>query len=255
MKYFVDNIDKWYQEWPGKLVAELEQEQLRNLLSHFSGDYLVQIGGLSDLSLVQSSPIRNKIYIGSHLRESSKNTSQNNLYIEANLDELPLHPESIDTIVLFHTLEYLTHPKAMLEELHHFIAPNGQLIILGLNPMSLWGLKNGFRKEQHFPWGARFLPESEIKHWLRTIGYRVVVSKTFCFWPPLKNPKTLNKLLFMDAIGQICLPWLGGFYMIMAQKRVAKLTPLREDWWTEEVLLNHNGHAKPTTRNVSHESW
>ena len=55
------------------------------------------------------------------------------------LDELPLAPKSVDVIILVHVLEFIPSPPVLLREVYQALAPGGQLIIVNLNPWSLWG--------------------------------------------------------------------------------------------------------------------
>ena len=66
------------------------------------------------------------------------------------LDELPLAPESVDVIVMVHVLEFIAKPPVLLREVYQALAPGGQLIIVSLNPWSLWGIDERVR---HF-WPA-----------------------------------------------------------------------------------------------------
>ncbi len=49
--------DLWYRQLPGSMMLAMECDHLSHLLSHIFGDYLVQIGGPSNSSLIKSSPI------------------------------------------------------------------------------------------------------------------------------------------------------------------------------------------------------
>lgn len=235
--YSTEEIDHWFQEYPGKLIYSMEQDQVLYILSHIFGDLLVQIGGASDLSLVKASPIFKKVYLSPTVKSLSSP-----LQICAQAEELPLYPNSIDVIVLPHLLEYSVHPKIILQEVYQALAPNGQVIIMGFNPLSLWGLKRMFKNQHHFPWTGRFYMVSEINHWLRKLDFRVIMTKTFCFRPPVESEKILNGLLFLEMFGQVCASGFGGVYFIAAQKTVHGLTPIRTHWWSKPLpLSNANG--------------
>ena len=57
--------------------------------------------------------------------------------------------DSIDAALLPHTLEFAADPYAIVREVDRVLAAEGQLLVLGFRPLSLWGLRarasrNGF---------------------------------------------------------------------------------------------------------------
>jgi len=53
---------------------------------------------------------------------------------------LPFGTETIDTVVVFHSLEVAGEPHQVLREIHRILVPNGNVIIVGFNPESFFGL-------------------------------------------------------------------------------------------------------------------
>src|SRR5579871_748853 len=58
----------------------------------------------------------------------------------ASLAHLPIVSGSVDAVLLPHTLEVAADPYAVLREADRVLAAEGQLIMLGFRPASLWGL-------------------------------------------------------------------------------------------------------------------
>ena len=48
---------------------------------------------------------------------------------------------SLDLLVLPHTLELSVDPHMALREVERVLVPEGRVVIAGLNPLSLWGLR------------------------------------------------------------------------------------------------------------------
>lgn len=219
-------LSNWLSKEPGALLVGMEREQLQRLIKPALGDHLVQIGGLPEL--VADCPIRFKWYFNWQAKAGS---------IHIALDELPLLPESVDIMVLSHVLEYVPEPMVLLRQAYQALAPGGQLIVVGLNPWSMWGLAG----EAPYP-----RPLWQIKNNLRKLRLRMVMSGTFCFRPPLHSLTWWQRLIWMEAVGAFCCPALGGFYIIAAQKRVIRLTPLLQPAWPRKVLFNKS--LKPSIR-------
>jgi SAM-dependent methyltransferase len=54
---------------------------------------------------------------------------------------LPFADQSLDLVVLPHTLERAEDPHRSLAEVERVLRPEGRVVIVGLNPVSLWGLR------------------------------------------------------------------------------------------------------------------
>ena len=58
---------------------------------------------------------------------------------------LPFPENSLDLVVLPHALEFSADPHQLLREVHRAMRPDGQLVIAGFNPFSLFGAQALFR--------------------------------------------------------------------------------------------------------------
>ena len=232
-------LSTWLKKEPGALLVDMERAQLKRVLKPILGDYYIQIGGLPELA--EASPIRFKWFF---------NTQSKSDAIQVSLDELPLLPHSVDVIALIHVLEFTPEPQVLLQEAYQALVPGGQLIIVCLNPWSLWGLKHRLTHDHDFPWNGHFWSSWRVKDWLRHLGLRIVNSDTFCFRPPLKKAKWWQRLLWMEAFGSFCFPSLGGFFLVTAQKRTVGMTPIKEPAWSKKEVINASG-LEPTARTAS----
>jgi SAM-dependent methyltransferase len=218
-------LSAWLKKEPGALLVEMERAQLQRLLKPVVGNSLVQIGGLPELTE------------GSRIRSWFLNTQAKSGAIPVDLQALPLAQDSVDVIVMVHVLEFTEQPLVVLREAYRALAPGGQFIVLGLNPWSLWGLKHSLTQDHDFPWNGHFWAGWRVRHWLRDIGLRIVMSDTFCFRPPLHSLRWWQRLLWLEALGPFCFPAWGGFYIIAAQKRAVGMTPLAQPLWRPAMSM------------------
>ena len=121
----------------------------------------------------------------------------------------PWQADSLDLVVLPHTLERSADPHACLREVERVLIPEGQVLITGLNPMSLWGWK-----------GSSLIGYRRLRDWLRLLGFEVQVSRFGGWTPALGSERWMQRLSWMDTVGQRWCPILGGGYLLMATKRV-----------------------------------
>src|SRR5207253_2283625 len=104
--------------------------------------------------------------------------------IESEYYDLPIIPSSIDIVILPHLLEFIDNPHRLLSEACRIIKPEGFIMILGFNPISLWGLKKWWVKSKNIPWNSTFLHPNIIKQWLKLADFELIKQDTLLFRPP-----------------------------------------------------------------------
>src|SRR5512142_1326235 len=77
--------------------------------------------------------------------------------IIADPHDLPFPANALDLIVMPHALEFTDDPHLMLREAWRVIRPEGQIVIAGFNPFSLFGTKRYFGRGETPPWNGNFI--------------------------------------------------------------------------------------------------
>lgn len=233
-------MNEWYQQQPGSWLMPLERAQIATVLRKIRGEYLVQLGGSSDLLHTTDSIVCCRFYL--HENHGNQLTPD----VRANFSELPLLSDSVDIVVLIHILEFADYPVQILEEVYRTLIPGGRLIILGFNPWSLWGLKKTLTREKQFPWKGKYWSRAQVSQWLRSYGCVIEMNKTLCFRSPNGKVRKRRATLFFEMLGQLCYPTFGGVYSIVARKQVyAPITEIK-DWRKRAVVRRRL--VEPTTR-------
>lgn len=218
---------------------------LKNVLPAVFGYYLVAIGMPNNSDSLESSPIHNKILI--NYPHENIHIQNKNLLLTCDLEALPLQPETIDAVILFHAHESMPYPRRLIKEIYASLINGGQLIIFGFNPHSLWGLKRLCNFAKDAVWGSNWHTPRKLRHWLITEGFATGDYQTFYFRPPQKDPR---KMLFFEGLGQIFWPYCGAVYMLQAKKTSTILTPLDNfKSFAKEIALTE-GLPKPTSRTI-----
>lgn len=135
----------------------------------------------------------------------------------------PWQADSLDLVVLPHALERSADPHACLREVERVLIPEGQVLITGLNPMSLWGWRQSRAPKQGLPdgQGQSLIGYRRLRDWLRLLGFEVQVSRFGGWSPALGSERWMQRLDWMEAVGERWWPILGGVYLLMATKRVS----------------------------------
>lgn len=151
---------------------------------------------------------------------------------------LPFAEASLDLIVLPHTLELSIDPHAALREVERVLVPEGRVVISGLNPTSLWGLRQRrARLYQRLGRGTLYLPDvgefigyRRLRDWLRLLSFEVESARFGCYRPAVRSAQWLERFGWMDPLGERWWPILGAAYFLVAVKRVHGMRLLEPAW-------------------------
>ncbi|MFN4120468.1 class I SAM-dependent methyltransferase [Acidovorax sp.] len=154
---------------------------------------------------------------------------------------LPYAEASLDLLVLPHTLELSIDPHAALREVERVLVPEGRVVISGLNPASLWGLRQRrARLYQRLGRGRLYLPDvgefigyRRMRDWLRLLSFEVESACFGCYRPAVRSTQWLDRWGFMDSLGEKWWPIFGAAYFIVAVKRVHGMRLMEPGWRTQ----------------------
>ncbi len=153
---------------------------------------------------------------------------------------LPFPANSLDLIVLPHTLEQSPDPHATLREVERVLVPEGRVVITGLNPASLWGLRQRrARLSRRLGLGQLYLPQEgefighwRLRDWLRLLSFEVESAQFGCYCPAFDSARWLSRFAWMDKAGSRWWPIFGAVYFLVATKRVRGMRLLEPAWKT-----------------------
>jgi SAM-dependent methyltransferase len=148
----------------------------------------------------------------------------------APLTELPFASDSIDAILLPHTLELVADPYAVLREAERVLCAEGCLLIYGFNPWSGWGMRRlfaqYFRRPSFPPGTRRLLAERRLRDWVALLDFEV--ADVYGYLGPMPvagrppRPEEASEPRYRRR------PALtSGGYLLKARKRVQTLTMVR----------------------------
>jgi SAM-dependent methyltransferase len=215
-------MDHWIYHPHGRYLLEAERKALAALLPRYFGYHLLQLGGPLHFDLLETSLINHHIRLAYEISPGFMGSS-----VEAEFEGLPFLPDSIDLVVMPHTLDRLVHPQALLKSVYDVLIPEGHVIILGYNALSLWRLAKLWRHHDPMLQCAQFHGASQVERWLIHAGFQIDYHKSVAHRPPVANEEWLKRLLFLEPMGQLLWPQLGAVHLIVARKRVLPFTAIR----------------------------
>jgi len=239
-------LQQWYRGPLGRSLAQGERQVIDTLLPNLFGYHLLQVGAPLGTELTAASRV------GHHIVQVDSAVVSTGQCV-AIPEQLPFAADSIDVVLLPHVLEYADEPHEVLRELGRVVIPEGQVVLLGFNPWSLWGLGRLLLGWRHrTPWCGRFFSPGRVKDWLSLLGFDTVQVRYVYYRPPFSHPRLIQQLQFLEPLGQRWWPILGGAYVLVAKKRVATLTPIRQRWRPQHTVVAP-GLAGPTVRKQRHD--
>jgi SAM-dependent methyltransferase len=140
---------------------------------------------------------------------------------------LPVSSDSIDAALLPHTLEFAPDPYAILREVDRVLVGEGQLLILGFRPFSLWGMRARASRSGFPPGLRRVLPSSVVREWLVLLGYEVVAESRYLYLGPWSRGVAAGEGTGRTLRPGLTYPLPAGAYLLKARKRIYTLTPIR----------------------------
>jgi len=238
----------WTVSAPGRYVLDWEQAQLDRVVSDIFGYHALQLGlpGLDalrenrmpyrglvlDTASAASAPFTLPPAISADSRPgvTALPSASRGLHapsgrsaVWCDLLDLPFEAQSVDLLVMPHTLEFTSDPHRLLREAERVLMPEGQLIILGFNSLSLWGARQSLGKvagRPFVPSAHEMIAFTRIKDWIKLLGFDLERGRFGCYRPPLLTDQWLARYQFMEAAGDRWWPIFGAAYMITAIKRV-----------------------------------
>lgn len=229
-------LGPWLETPAGIYLRKWQQARLDLLIADIFGFNAVQIG-LPQINALKDSRMPNKWHTDVRI-PNSESEGRPSIVVVHDFAELPFASQSLDLVVLPHVLEFAAEPHQILREVERVLIPEGQVIVCGFNPASMWGLRQlaGRVSGAHFlPQDGEFISLPRLKDWLKLLSMEVNRGHFGCYAPPCNTDKWLNRFSFMERVGDRWWPYLGAVYVVQAIKRVRGMRLIGPAWSTQRV--------------------
>ena len=267
------SFDAWLSSTPGKYLLEWEQMRMDKAVEDLFGYHAIQLGqpkldGLKNNRiphrwlLAEQESVFDKIDQLTQEKTAATTISMSHDAtaipteqvcinssrqpdLVCHFSALPFPEQSIDLVVMPHTLNLVDAPHATLREVQRVLVPEGHLVITGFNPTSLWGLK---QKRMYFlqrlGMHKTFLPFPpsamigywRLRDWLKLLNLEIVAGHFGCYRPAFKTNKWLERCAWMEHSGDRWWPILGAAFELTAVKRVSGMRLVGRPAWKKKRL-------------------
>ncbi|MDO9405799.1 MAG: methyltransferase domain-containing protein [Polaromonas sp.] len=251
-------LTDWLKTPPGEYLLDWQRAQFDEAVSDLFGYHALQLG-LPEIDTLRANRMPHR-WLAEHTLQaasivqapdggltgpaapdatgSAGLSSRPRAALLAHSAALPFAANSLDLVVLPHTLELGLDPHATLREVERVLVPEGRVVISGLNPASLWGMR---QTRAHFyqrmglddlflPEAGEFIGYWRLRDWLRLLSFEVESGRFGCYRPALASQKWLSRFEWMDRAGERWWPIFGAVYFLVAVKRVRGVRMLGPAW-------------------------
>jgi len=210
---------EWLATPLGQHLLAREQPYFDNVVADVFGYNAFQLG-MPEVDLLRASRIPMRCHVD----------PVGAVDLRADFRDLPVASNSVDLVLLPHTLEFSDNPHQILREVARVLLPEGHVLISCFNPWSLWGLARMYRRKRGYPWNGHFINLPRLKDWLALLGMEIAGGQMACYVPPCMTQKWLERVAFMEAAGDRWWPIAGGVYFLQAVKRVHGMRLIVPKW-------------------------
>jgi SAM-dependent methyltransferase len=227
-------MHEWFETPPGRYLLAWERAEFDRAVADIFGYHALQLG-LPELDTLAANRMPHK-WLGLHDGPPAGVPVRPALFTD--YSALPFEANSVDLVVLPHTLELNPDPHATLREVERVLVPEGKVVISCLNPASLWGVRQrrahlyrrlGFG-QPYLPDAGEFIGYRRLRDWLRLLNFEVETGNFGCYRPALTTEHWLARFDWMDRAGERWWPILGAVYFVVATKRVRGIKLVGKLW-------------------------
>jgi SAM-dependent methyltransferase len=209
-------LKQFYSSRLGERVAGLIAQSLANMWPSAKGDAMLVIGfGTPYLShyISQATPL--VIAMPAEQGAAAWPLGQANHVVLTHDAELPLQNNSINRVLLIHSVEYSEHLNAMMQEVWRVLVPGGRVLAIVPNRVSFWS------GSARTPFGfGRPFNVLQLRALLTNHHFTITRSTSALFAPPyfLRISRRLGEKI--EKLGRFLWWFMGGLLLMEAEKQL-----------------------------------
>lgn len=211
---FMQSLSDFFTTAPGLQLRRWESAQMDSFLSKTTGDCALQLGAPYGAVLRNAPQPVKLLGLGAKERLSKPAPLPNSLL---DFSALPFREASFDLIVSVHAMERTDDATQFFSEVFRVLAPEGRLVLLGLNPWGPWWL----RKKESFQRFGLFKPLTIAQIKKCVAPYALIDRGRFGVYCPSfsDDPHRLARWGWCEKAGDRWWPAMANGFMLSAVKK------------------------------------
>lgn len=219
------SLRRWFESPLGEILLSQQQPFIRSLVEEYSAEtqLLVSPSGaalLGEKAAPGSRYPQLQVKLCPGIRNYRACTDTDYSPLVADLDAIPLLDNSVDFILLHHTLEFSENPHQVLREVARVLSPGGHLVIVGFNRWSLLGMRRwvGQIFGISAPWAHHPLSTGRLIDWMYLMSCEPMSIARGFYGLPIQYRRGMKWFKPVDDYLMRTTAPGGGFYMLHATK-------------------------------------
>ena len=129
-------LEFWFQSALGRSLLADQRHNIELKIQTLFGFHQAELAVSHRVPVGNPSSLGHKFYI---LPEWEQDLPDNTIISSS--DEIALESDMVDLVIMHHSLDYSDNPHQTLREASRILKSGGHLMLIGFNPLSLWGGK------------------------------------------------------------------------------------------------------------------
>ncbi len=141
--------------------------------------------------------------------------AKHNLVLLAHDSELPFAENSLNRVLLVHSIENSEQLSGMMQEIWRVLTPGGRVLAVAPNRTSLWA------RSARSPFGyGRPFSLAQLRDLMTEHHFTPTRSRPALFTPPTHMDTIWRTAGALETLGRALFPFIGGVWLIEAEKQV-----------------------------------
>ena len=214
----VYDLKAFYNSRAGRMVRRILQERIREFWPDVHGLCVMGCGYATPYLRVFIEEAERSIALmpaGQGAHSWPQTGDEKNLACLSEEAELPIESNSVDRILLVHSLEFSEFLQPHLKEIWRILKSNGRLLVIVPNRGGFWAHADWSPFGQGTPYS-----NAQICHYLRDNLFVHESTQEALFFPPIRHSLFLKSAGMFERMGRIFLPFAAGVHMVEASKQL-----------------------------------
>ena len=212
-------LDVWFDGPLGRLLLDAESREVAAALENVFGNQFLQIGHWG--------PRATFLPYARTPRRALIAEPQAPGDLVSHASQLSILGQSVDAVLLPHTLEFEPEPQAVIREVDRILVGEGHVLILGFEPLGTWVARHSLSRRGFPPGFVATLSRRRLRDWLTLLGFDVLETRRFLHALPLASLESTAFTRGLERLGRGLDGRFGSAYLLKAKKRVYTMTPIR----------------------------
>lgn len=216
MRPDVFDLHEFYSSRQGQLVRRLLNREIRSHWPDLTGKHVLGLGYASPfMRQLSLSAERTVIVMPKSQGVARWPRDEPNLVALGVENDLPIADQSIDRVLIIHTLESTEQVGRLLREVWRILADGGEMIVVVPNRRGLWCLSEGTPFGQGRPYSS-----TQLKQLLRNHLFAPQKTGFALFVPPFRSSLLLKTAIAWERIGLRFAHQFAGAVVMLAEKQI-----------------------------------